>query len=148
MPKAGIVTVVGKPNAGKSTLLNRVIREKLSTVSSKPQSTRNKIVGIHTSGDTQIILLDTPGLISPRYALQESMRGVALSALREADVVLYLIDGTEGSIPELGNVAQLDRPVRAPVVVAINKADVLTPGQRESLTEQAPDALFVSAITG
>jgi GTP-binding protein Era len=148
MPKAGIVTVVGKPNAGKSTLLNRVVGEKLSIVSPKPQSTRNRIVGIHTTGDIQMILLDTPGLLNPRYALQETMRRAALSAIHEADVVLYLVDGTEGSVPELSAVAQLERPVRAPVVLAINKADLLTKGQRESLTELAPHAIFISATTG
>jgi GTP-binding protein Era len=148
MPKAGIVTVVGKPNAGKSTLLNRVVGEKLSIVSAKPQSTRNRIVGIHTTDDVQMILLDTPGLLNPRYALQETMRRAALAAIHEADVVLYLVDGTEGSVPQLGDVAQLDRPVRAPIVLAINKADALTRGQREALAEKAPDALFISAVTG
>jgi len=148
MPKAGIVTVVGKPNAGKSTLLNRVVGEKLSIVSAKPQSTRNRIVGIHTTGDVQMILLDTPGLLNPRYALQETMRRAALAAIHEADVVLYLVDGTEGSIPELSDVAQLDWPVRAPIVLAINKVDALTRGQRDALAEKAPDALFISAIAG
>jgi GTP-binding protein Era len=148
MPKAGIVTVVGKPNAGKSTLLNRVVGEKLSIVSPKPQSTRNRIVGIRTAGDVQMILLDTPGLLNPRYALQETMRRAALAAIHEADVVLYLVDGIEGTIPQLADVAQLDRAVRAPIVIAINKVDLLSPGQREALAEKAPDALFISAITG
>ena len=148
MPKAGIITVVGKPNAGKSTLLNRIVGEKLSIVSAKPQSTRNRIVGIHTTGDVQMILLDTPGLLNPKYALQETMRRAALSAIHEADVVLYLVDGTEGSVPALVDVARLDRPVAAPVIVAINKVDALTRGQRESLAELQPDAHFISATTG
>ena len=148
MPKAGIITVVGKPNAGKSTLLNRIVGEKLSIVSAKPQSTRNRIVGIHTTGDVQMILLDTPGLLNPKYALQETMRRAALSAIREADVILYLVDGTEGSVPSLVDVASLERPVTAPVVVAINKLDALTRGQRESLAELQPDAHFISATTG
>jgi len=148
MPKAGIVTVVGKPNAGKSTLLNRIVGEKLSIVSPKPQSTRNRIVGIHTAGEVQMILLDTPGLLNPRYALQETMRRAALAAIYEADVVLYLVDGTEISIDPLPDVAQLDRPIAAPIVLAVNKADVLTKGQRETLAEKAPDARFISAQTG
>ena len=148
MPKAGIITVVGKPNAGKSTLLNRIVGEKLSIVSAKPQSTRNRIVGIHTTGDVQMILLDTPGLLNPKYALQETMRRAALSAIHEADVILYLVDGTEGSVPALVDVARLDRPVAAPVIVAINKLDALTRGQRESLAELQPDAHFISATTG
>ena len=148
MPKAGIITVVGKPNAGKSTLLNRIVGEKLSIVSAKPQSTRNRVVGIHTTGDVQMILLDTPGLLNPKYALQETMRRAALSAIHEADVILYLVDGTEGSVPTLMDVARLDRPVTAPVIVAINKLDALTRGQRESLAELQPDAHFISATTG
>ena len=148
MPKAGIVTVVGKPNAGKSTLLNRIVGEKLSIVSAKPQSTRNRIVGIHTEGDVQMILLDTPGLLNPRYALQETMRRAALTAIYDADVILYLVDGVEGSVPELADVAELDRPLRAPIVLAINKLDALTKGQREALEERAPHAKFISATTG
>src|SRR3954466_3251288 len=108
MPRAGILTVVGKPNAGKSTLLNRIIGQKLSIVSPKPQSTRDRIVGIHTHGDVQMIVLDTPGLLDPRYPLQQSMRATALSALNEADVVLYLVDGAESDAPDLVGVARLE----------------------------------------
>src|SRR5437763_16880580 len=108
MTRAGIVTVAGKPNAGKSTLLNRIVGEKLSIVSPKPQSTRDRIVGIHTAGDIQLIILDTPGLLNPRYALQKAMRATALAALAEADVVLYLIDATEHTVEALADVAQLD----------------------------------------
>ena len=148
MPHAGILTVVGKPNAGKSTLLNRIIGEKLSIVSPKPQSTRDRIVGIHTTGDTQLIVLDTPGLLNPRYALQEAMRATALAALAEADVVLHLVDGTEGPPRPLAEVAQVEDAIRAPVIVAINKIDLLGEGQRTGLREQFPDALFISATTG
>ena len=148
MPKAGIVTVVGKPNAGKSTLLNRLVGEKLSIVSSKPQSTRNRIVGIRSTDDSQMVIFDTPGLLSPRYALQESMRGAALAAVHEADVVLYIADAAEGPPPELATVAQADRPIRAPIVTAINKVDTLTHERRRSLLEQAPHAMLVSALQG
>src|SRR6478752_7007093 len=105
MPRAGIITVVGKPNAGKSTLLNRIVGEKLSIVSPKPQSTRDRIVGIHTTDDTQMIILDTPGLLNPRYALQKALRGTALAALEDADVVLYLVDATEHEPEPLVSVA-------------------------------------------
>jgi GTPase len=148
MPHAGILTVVGKPNAGKSTLLNRIIGEKLSIVSPKPQSTRDRIVGIHTADDTQIIVLDTPGLLNPRYALQEAMRATALAALAEADIVLYLVDGTEGPPKPLAEVARTESPIRAPIVLAINKTDLLSEHQRAALQEQHPAALFISAATG
>ncbi len=148
MPHAGILTVVGKPNAGKSTLLNRIIGEKLSIVSPKPQSTRDRIVGIHTTGDTQLIVLDTPGLLNPRYELQKVMQATALAALAEADVVLHLVDGTEGPPRPLAEVARIKETVRAPVIVAINKIDLISEVQREALREQCPEARFISATTG
>jgi GTP-binding protein Era len=148
MPRAGILTVVGKPNAGKSTLLNRIVGEKLSIVSPKPQSTRDRIVGIHTKGDVQIIILDTPGLLNPRYALQKAMRGTALSALDEADVIVYLADSSEGPPAPLAEVAQLEQTPRAPMLLVYNKTDLLTAGRREELAAATPDAAFISAATG
>src|SRR5689334_3774999 len=101
MTKAGIVTVAGKPNAGKSTLLNRIIGQKLAITSQKPQSTRDRVVGIHTSGDVQMVIFDTPGLLEPKYALQEAMRSTALRAIQDADVIVYLADATNGAPPSL-----------------------------------------------
>ena len=148
MPRAGIATVVGKPNAGKSTLLNRVVGEKLSIVSPKPQSTRNRVVGIRTDGDTQLVLLDTPGLLNPRYALQAAMRKTALATLADADVIIYLVDGTGGDPRPLAEVAELQQPPRAPIVLAINKIDLLTVAQRAAVVELHPSAFMISAATG
>jgi GTPase len=148
MTRAGIVTVVGKPNAGKSTLLNRIVGEKLSITSPKPQSTRDRIVGIHTADDAQMILLDTPGLLEPKYALQQAMRGIALEALRDADVVAYLVDATEGSPPPLEEAARLDARPTAPVVLVLNKIDALGEGALADLRAQLPGAHFVSATRG
>ncbi len=148
MTRAGILTVVGKPNAGKSTLLNRIVGEKLSIVSPKPQSTRDRIVGIHTTDDTQMIILDTPGLLNPRYALQKALRGTALAALEDADVVLYLVDATEHDPEPLVTVAGLEREPKAPVVLAFNKSDLLTRGQREELGAKYPEAAWLSAARG
>src|SRR5258708_16155781 len=97
MTRAGIVTVVGKPNAGKSTLLNRLIGQKLSIVSPKPQSTRDRVVGILTRDDTQMILLDTPGLLDPHYDLQRAMRAVSPTPIHHADVILHLTHPTNPS---------------------------------------------------
>ena len=133
MPKAGIVAVVGKPNVGKSTLLNRIIGEKLSITSPKPQSTRDRVVGIYTTDDSQMVILDTPGLLNPRYALQEAMRATALRALNDADVVIYLGDATEGEPEPLATAASLEKPLSAPIVVALNKSDALTDGERQRL---------------
>jgi GTP-binding protein Era len=150
MPRAGIVTVVGKPNAGKSTLLNRIVGQKLAITSAKPQSTRDRVVGIHTVGDVQMIVLDTPGLLEPRYALHQAMRRTAVEALRDADVVLYLVDATEGPPRPMAEVAALQEQElpRAPVLLVLNKVDALGAGARASLQADHPDALLISALAG
>jgi GTP-binding protein Era len=148
MPRAGIVTVVGKPNAGKSTLLNRIVGEKLSIVSEKPQSTRDRVVGIRTTDDVQMIVLDTPGLLNPRYELQRAMRSTAIRALKDADVVVYLADATERTPPPLVDAAELEAPPSAPVWTVLNKADAIRPVEREELAQTLPDARFISALTG
>ena len=148
MPRAGIVTVVGKPNAGKSTLLNRIVGEKLAIVSEKPQSTRDRIVGIRTADDTQMIVLDTPGLLNPRYELHRAMRTTALRALADADVIVYLADATERVPVSLTEAADLPSPPHAPVVTVLNKVDALRPVERAELHDALPDARFVSALTG
>ena len=148
MSRAGIVTVVGKPNAGKSTLLNRIIGEKLAIVSEKPQSTRDRIVGIRTTDDVQMVVLDTPGLLNPRYELHRAMRTTALRALADADVIVYLADATERVPVALAEAADLESPPRAPVVTVLNKVDAIRPVERVELCEALPDARFVSALTG
>jgi GTP-binding protein Era len=148
MTRSGIVTVAGKPNAGKSTLLNRIVGQKLSITSAKPQSTRDRIVGIHTAGDVQFVVLDTPGLLNPRYELQRTMRAVALRALDDADVIVYLADAATGVPPDLRTAAALDAPPRAPVILALNKIDTVTADGRARLAAARPDAAFISAVTG
>lgn len=148
MTRAGIVTVAGKPNAGKSTLLNRIIGQKLSIVSPKPQSTRDRIVGIHSDGDVQMVILDTPGLLNPKYALQRAMRSTALHALKDADVIIYVVDATEGGPVPLHVAAALDTAPGAPTITALNKADLLSDRDRRALAEHVPHAQFISATTG
>ena len=140
--------MVGKPNAGKSTLLNRLVGEKLSIVSDKPQSTRDRVVGIRTTDDVQMILLDTPGLLNPRYELQRAMRSTAIRALKDADVIIYLADATERTPPPLTVAAELEREPTAPVWTVLNKSDAIRPVEREELAEAVPDARFISALTG
>jgi GTP-binding protein Era len=143
MTKAGIVTV-----AGKSTLLNRIIGQKLAITSQKPQSTRDRVVGIHTTDDTQFVIFDTPGLLEPKYELQQTMRAAALRALEDADVIVYLADASNGTPPSLQEAAGLDHAPRAPVIEVMNKSDLLNETRREDLTRDRPDAMFVSAMTG
>jgi GTPase len=148
MSRAGFVTVVGKPNAGKSTLLNRIVGQKLAIVSPKPQSTRDRVIGIRTEGDVQIVVLDTPGLLDPKYALQHAMRATALAAVRDADVLIYVVDATEGEYPTLIAAANLHTAPAAPVIHLLNKVDLLTAARRKALATEFPDAIFVSATNG
>jgi len=148
MTKAGIVTVAGKPNAGKSTTLNRIVGQKLSITSDKPQSTRDRVVGIRSTADAQMVILDTPGLLDPSYALQAAMRQTAVAALKDADVIVYLADGRTGPPPSLQEAAGLESPPKAPVITVINKTDLLTPADRAELEAACPDALMLSALTG
>jgi GTP-binding protein Era len=147
VPRAGIVTVAGKPNVGKSTLLNRIVGQKLSITSPKPQSTRDRIVGIYSTADAQLVILDTPGLLNPKYPLQQAMRSTAVRALEEADVIIYLADATEGQPPSLAEAAELASPPAAPIVIALNKSDSLTASRRDQL-HFSDDVMFVSALTG
>lgn len=148
MTRAGIVTVAGKPNAGKSTLLNRLVGQKLSITSEKPQSTRDRIVGIRTEGDTQMIISDTPGLMEPDYPLQAAMRGAAVAALADADIIAYLADARDGVPPALGTAAALEHEPRATTVLVLNKVDLITDELRERLGRELPDAFMISALTG
>jgi GTP-binding protein Era len=148
MTRAGLVAVAGKPNVGKSTLLNRLVGQKLSITSPKPQSTRNLIVGIRSDGETQMVLLDTPGLLDPRYELQRAMRATARRAILDADVILYLGDATAAPPEPLHVAAELPAPPRTPVLTVLNKADLLTPDTRTRLEAAVPHALLVSAATG
>ena len=148
MTHAGIVTVAGKPNAGKSTLLNRIVGEKLAIVSSKPQSTRDRVVGIRTTADVQMVIYDTPGLLNPRYALQRAMRSSAVEALDDADVILHVVDATEGTVMDLQEAAGLDRRPSAPVILVLNKADALDAAAVERLRAEHPHAHLISAVTG
>src|SRR2546430_7382404 len=107
MTRAGIVTVAGKPNAGKSTLLNRIIGQNLAISAAKPQSTRDRVVGIHSEGDVQMVVFDTPGLLNPKCALQRAMRATALEALRDADVIIYVVDATDDTRESLQVAADL-----------------------------------------
>ena len=149
MTRAGIVTVAGMPNAGKSTLLNRIIGQKLSIVSAKPQSTRDRIVGIRTENDVQMIVLDTPGLLNPAYPLQHAMRATSLEAVNDADVIIHLVDATDETAPaSFAEAAGLPSAPRAPILVALNKVDALSSKARARLAIQYPGAHLISAATG
>ena len=146
--RAGFVTLVGRPNAGKSTLLNRLVGERLAIVSAKPQSTRERVVGILSDDTSQLIFLDTPGLLEPRYALHKAMLHSAHQAIEDADVILYLVDAQRDKPEDLVTLGQLPAPPRAPVIVVYNKSDEVSAARREELSALAPDASWISAATG
>ena len=145
MTRSGFVAVVGKPNVGKSTLLNRLVGQKLAITSPRAQSTRDRVTGILTDADTQIVFVDTPGLLEPTVALQQVMRASALQALRDADVILHLVDASDPRQSSLATIAGLSAPPGAPVLTARTKADLVPPADRD---QQSPDDLMISAVTG
>lgn len=125
--RAGYATLIGEPNVGKSTLMNALIRQKISIVTPKPQTTRHRVLGILSAPEFQLILLDTPGIIAPRYALQEAMMAAARSALRDADCVLFLVDAAHPRRPDdpaLREAFALLRDIRRPVHLVVNKTDL------------------------
>jgi GTP-binding protein Era len=126
--RAGYVTIMGEPNVGKSTLLNRILKQKISIVSSKPQTTRHRILGILTEETHQIIFLDTPGIIKPRYLLQEAMMQFAGRAIADADVLLFMIDALDpktGSDLAHAEAFRRLQELRKPVILVINKIDLV-----------------------
>ena len=142
MTKCGTVVLAGRPNVGKSTLLNKLVGEHLAIVSPKPQSTRVPVVGLLTQDDTQYIFTDSPGLLEPEYQLHEAMRRAALRAIADAEVIAYLHPLSEYPAPPLERVARLERTPRAPIVTIYTKAD-LAPAP-----PPPGDVLAVSALTG
>ena len=124
--KSGFVAVVGRPNVGKSTLINRIIKQKVSIVSDKAQTTRNRILCIHTDEDCQIVFLDTPGIHKPKHKLGQFMDEAAYQSLKDIDAVLFLISGNEKKGP--GDMFVLDKVKDAgvPVFLIINKVDLMS----------------------
>jgi GTP-binding protein Era len=135
MHKSGFVNIVGNPNVGKSTLMNSLVGERLSIITSKAQTTRHRIMGIVNSDDMQIVYSDTPGVLKPNYKLQESMLAFSQSALQDADVLLYVTDAIETPGK---NQDFLDAVARqsAPVLLVINKMDLTTQEQLERMVEE------------
>jgi GTPase len=148
MTRAGIVTVAGFPNAGKSTLLNRLVGEKLAITSSKAQSTRHRILGLRTEHDTQMVILDTPGLLEPKDSLHSAMRNAALAAVRDADVLVHVVDATATIPTDFASAAGLERAPRAWLLLALNKIDLIDEPRKFALLEHYPEAVLLSAHTG
>ncbi|MBR3951683.1 MAG: GTPase Era [Bacteroidaceae bacterium] len=124
MHKSGFVNIVGNPNVGKSTLMNSLVGERISIITSKAQTTRHRIMGIVNTDDMQIVYSDTPGVLKPNYKLQESMLGFSQSALVDADILLYVTDTVETPDKNTEFLARVAKE-QMPILVIINKVDLL-----------------------
>ena len=131
--KSGFIGIIGRPNVGKSTLMNSMLGEKIAITSSKPQTTLNRITGIYTDlsyeegGGLQMVFLDTPGIHKPHNKLGSAINETALNTLSGVDVVLLMIDGTKGFGKGDANILELLKNVEAPKLLAINKMDLMGP---------------------
>jgi GTP-binding protein Era len=152
--KAGFVTLLGRPNAGKSTLLNAFVGQKLAIISDKPQTTRYRILGVRNREDAQIVFLDTPGLHKPKHRMNQRMVDTAMETLRGVDVVVLVVDATVA--PGTGDRFVLDvvRKAGAPAILALNKVDLIRKPDLLPLLDQYSRAFEfraqvpVSALTG
>jgi len=125
--KSGFVTIVGRPNVGKSTLLNHIVGQKVAIMSNKPQTTRNKITAVHTTEQGQLIFLDTPGIHKPKSKLGDYMVNVAVNTLNEVDLVLFVVDATEKRGAGDDYIIERLKQVKTPVFLVINKIDKVHP---------------------
>ena len=146
MHKAGFVNIIGNPNVGKSTLMNALVGEKLSIITSKAQTTRHRIMGIVNGEDFQNVYSDTPGILKPAYKLQESMMNFVHGAVDDADVILYVTDTVEQSDRSHTIIERVNNS-GIPAIVVINKIDLTTPQALEALVEQwqakMPEAVII-----
>ena len=143
--RSGYVSIIGRPNVGKSTLLNSILSEKIAIVTKKPQTTRNKIIGIKTLPEAQIIFIDTPGIHRPRHKLGEAMVRTAMEALKEVDIILLMVEPRE---PRGGDRAIIDmlRKVRSPVILLINKIDTVRKPEVLPLIEHFKELYYFKEI--
>lgn len=127
--KSGFVALIGRPNVGKSTLLNELVGQKVAIMSDKPQTTRNKIQGVYTSEDAQIIFIDTPGIHKPKHRLGQFMTQLAERTLKEVDLILFMVDAEAGLGRGDQFIMERLKTARTPVFLIVNKIDLMHPDQ-------------------
>jgi len=144
--RSGFVSIIGRPNVGKSTFMNKVLGQKIAIMSDKPQTTRNKIQGVYTTDDSQMIFIDTPGIHKPKHQLGEHMMKVARNTLRETEVILFLVNVSE----ELGRgdefIIDMLQNTKTPIVLVMNKIDLVHPDKLIQQIEVYKDKLEFSDI--
>ncbi len=134
--KSGFVSLIGRPNAGKSTLLNHILGEKIAIVSDKPQTTRNRILGIYNDKDSQVIFVDTPGVHKPRHRLGEYMAEATNAGLFEGDIVYYVVDATKAFGGGEAYIIERFKRLKMPVYLLLNKIDLLAKEELLALIAQ------------
>lgn len=127
--KSGFISIIGRPNVGKSTFLNRVIGQKIAIMSDKPQTTRNKVQGVLTTNDAQLVFIDTPGIHKPKHKLGDFMMKVAQNTLKEVDIVLFMVNAEEGFGRGEEFILDKFQSIKTPVFLVINKIDLVHPDQ-------------------
>lgn len=144
--KSGFVALIGRPNVGKSTLLNYIVGQKVAIMSNVAQTTRNKIQGIYTSKDAQIVFIDTPGVHKPATKLGDFMERSTLSALGEVDAVVYVVSATEKRGPGDNFIIERLKQVQKPIYLVVNKIDQVHPNDLPEIVDQYKDALPFKGI--
>jgi GTP-binding protein Era len=144
--KAGYVALIGRPNVGKSTLMNALLGQKLSIVTPKPQTTRHRVLGISSGNEHQIIFLDTPGLLIPRYKLQETMVKTARSAIEEADVLLFMIEPDDKISQANHSILSELVATKKPLILTINKIDLVEKDKLLPIIDQYSQSFKLSSI--
>ncbi len=124
--KSGFITIVGRPNAGKSTFINQILKQKIAIISDKPQTTRNKIQGIYNTADSQMIFIDTPGIHKPKHKLGQILNETAFNALREVDIILFMVSGNESLSGGNRYIIEHLKNIKQPMFLIINKIDLMT----------------------
>ena len=149
MHKSGFVNIIGNPNVGKSTLMNALVGERLSIITSKAQTTRHRIMGIVNGEDFQIVYSDTPGILKPNYKLQESMMKFVRGAVSDADIILYVTDTVEQQSERNADILEKIQKSGIPVILVINKIDLTSQEKLEQLAaewrERLPEAIIIPA---
>ena len=144
--KSGFVAIVGRPNVGKSTFMNYVLGQKIAIMSDKAQTTRNKIQGVYTKEDAQIVFLDTPGIHKPKHELGEFMVKSAYSALKEVDAVLFMVNASEKRGPGDDFIIEKLKGIKTPIFLVLNKIDLVTPEELLERVESYKDALDFAGV--
>ena len=144
--RSGFVAIVGRPNVGKSTFMNYVLGQKIAIMSDKAQTTRNKIQGVYTKEDAQIVFLDTPGIHKPKHELGEFMVKSAYSALKEVDAVLFMVNVSEKRGPGDDFIIEKLKGIKTPIFLVLNKIDLVTPEVLLERVESYKDALDFAGV--